>query len=154
MYTFVHRQDGTFFVQMAQTGSKAVKGFTHGRVSFDPVEKTVRFSSHPPVPFPDFEDVVVANAIIPFGLIDPQGKIRPQRRDVIVQQSKDGQLYTPGISQTPSTRSKEDGWRLRVMKFRAYFTHPGVETDVQLGVKGSQLPSWLQDSIERQRRFR
>jgi hypothetical protein len=133
MYTSVQRQDGTFFVHMAQPGLKATKGFTHGRVFFDPTAKTVQFSSHPPVQFPDFEDVVLAGAIIPFGLIDPQGHIRPQRRDVVVQRSKDGQLYTPGISQTPSSRFKENGWRLRVLKYRAYFSHPGVETDIEFG---------------------
>jgi hypothetical protein len=152
MYKSVQRENGTFYLHMAEGGLKAVKGFTHGRVSFDATDRTIQFSSHPAIPMPDFDEVVSSGSIIRFGLVDSEGKLRSQRRDVTVQQSKDGKLYSAGLAQTPSSRSKDEGWRLRVLKFRAFFTHPGIDTDVPLG--GTELPSWLNESIERQRRFR
>jgi hypothetical protein len=152
MYKSVHLEKGTFYVHMNQTGSKATKGFTHARVSFDPVAETVQFKDYPPIPMPSFASVVTAENVIPFGLVDPDGNVRKQRRDVLVKKSKDGQLYSPGITSTTPNHSRDDGWRLRVMKFRAYFTHPGVETDVPLGK--TELPTWLRDSIGRQLRFR
>lgn len=153
MYSSVHRVNDTFFVRVAFPGVSATKAFMHGRVSFDPLAKTVQFSRHPPVPFPDFEEAVKKDAVLSFALLAPDGTERPQRRDVLIH-SKDGHLFSPGINRNPSKNSKEDGWRIRVLKFRAYFTHPGVETEQKMTADHIELPQWLQDSIHRQKRFR
>ena len=154
MYSSVKRSNGTYLVSMKSTGLAATKGFTHGRVSFDPLAKTVQFSRHPPLPFPDFAETVKKDAILSFGLLAPDGTVRPQKRDVLILEGKDGKLFVPGISKTPSNNAKEDGWRTRVLKFRAYFTHPGVETEHGNTAHHIEFPQWLQDSINRQRRFR
>jgi hypothetical protein len=78
----------------------------------------------------------------------------PQKRSVLLLESKDGQLFAPGISKTPSNNLKKDGWRTRVLKFRAYFTHPGFENALRTTAQHIEFPKWLQDSINRQRRFR
>src|ERR1039457_1902101 len=154
MYSSVKRSNGAYFVRMKSTGLAATKGFTHGRVSFDPLAKTVQCSRHPALSFPDFAETVKKDAILSFGLLAPDGTERPQKRDVLILEGKDGQLFAPGISKTPSNNSKEDGWRTRVLKFRAYFTHPGVETEHGTTAHHIEFPQWLQDSINRQRRFR
>jgi hypothetical protein len=154
MYSFVENKDGLFLLRMKESGLSAVKGFTHGRVSFDPSTGTVQFSKHPPVTMQDFHDSVHEGAILSFALVAPDGTLRPQRRDVRVQKSTDGAFYSPGRSKTPAKNSKEDGWRTRVFKFRAYFTHRGVETEPEIRPDMANLPQWLKDSIERQRRFR
>jgi hypothetical protein len=132
----------------------ATKGFTHGRVSFDPIAKTVQFSRHPPLTLPDFAVTVKKDAILSFQLLAPDGTARPHKREVLILEGKSGQLFAPAVPKTPSKRSKEDGWRNRMMKFRAYFTHPGVETEPGSIPHPIELPKWLQDSIDRQRRFR
>ena len=154
MYSSVKLSNGTYFVRMKSTGLAATKGFTHGRVSFDPLGKTIQFSHHPPVPFPNFDETVRKDAVLSFGLLAPDGSERPQKREVLIIEGKDGQLFAPGISKTPSNNSKEDGWRTRVLKFRAYFTHPGVEVEDGTTANHIEIPQWLQDSINRQRRFR
>ena len=154
MYSSVNRSNGKYFVRLKSAGMAAVKGFTHGRVSFDPIATTVQFSHHPPLPFPDFAETVKKDAVLSFGLLAPDGTERPQKREVLVLEGKGGQLFAPGISKNPSNNSKEDGWRTRVLKFRAYFTHPGVENEPGTTANHIEIPQWLQDSINRQRRFR
>ncbi len=154
MYKSIEHQDGLFLVHVAESGLSATKGITHGRVVFDPEARTVQFSRHPAVFMPDFDKVVSEGAVISFGLVGIDGNKREQRRDVLVQKNKDGGLYGPGISKTPSNHPKAEGWRIRVQKFRAYFTHPGVETETEIAPHRVDLPGWLKDSIDRQRRFR
>ena len=73
MYSSVELSNGAYFVRMKSTGLAATKGFTHGRVSFDPLAKTVQFSHHPPLPFPDFAETVKKDAVLSFGLLAPDG---------------------------------------------------------------------------------
>lgn len=143
-----------FLVRMSVIGLAATKGFTHGRISFDPVAKTVQFSRHFPLPLPDFAETVKEGAILTFGLLAPDGAERPQKREVLILKSKNGQLFVPGISKTPSNNARKDGWRTRTLKFRAYFTHPGIETEPATTPHNIELPQWLHESINRQRRFR
>ncbi len=154
MYSSVKLSNGAYFVRMKSTGQAATKGFTHGRVSFDPLAKTVQFSHHPPLPLPDFAETVKKDAVLSFRLVAPDGTERPQKREVLVLEGKGGQLFAPGIPKNPSNKSKEDGWRTRVLKFRAYFTHPGIENEPGTTANHIEIPQWLQDSINRQRRFR
>lgn len=153
MYSSVHRDNGRFFLRMKSAGAAAVKGFTHGRVSFDRLTQTIQFSHHPPLPFPDFAETVKKDAILSFGLLAPDGTERPQKREVLILESKEGRLFAPGIFRTPRCNSEEEGWRTRVLKFRAYFTHPGVETETGTANQ-VELPKWIQDSVNRQHRFR
>lgn len=153
MYSGVTHVNGTFFLRMGTTGLAATKGFTHGRVNFDPGTQTIQFSHHPALPLPAFGDFVREGAVLPFTLLAPDGTERSQRRDIVVHKSKDGLLYAPGISKTPANNSREDGWRIRVFKFRTYFTHPGIETEPQDETGRAILPTWLEQSKKRQRRF-
>lgn|GEM_PF-6574642 len=66
MYSSVKRSNGTYFVRMKSTGLAAIKRFTHGRVTFDPLAMTVQFSRHPPLLFPDFAETVKKDAILSF----------------------------------------------------------------------------------------
>lgn len=153
MYSSVSLTNGTYVLRMQTSGLAATKGFTHGRVSFDPEKETVQFSHHPPLPLPGFRKVVTEGAVLPFALAGPDGDLRKQRRDVCVQKNRAGQLFAQGIAKTPSTRSREEGWRTRVFKFRAYFTHKGIETEPLIAPNRVALPAWLEQSISRQRRF-
>ena len=154
MYASVHLSNGAFFVRMRSTGSAAIKGFTHGRITFDPIAETVCFAHHPPLPLPSFAEVVKKDAILSFILLSPDGSTHRQRREVRILEGKDGRLFAPGVFHNSSENSKEDGWRTRTLKFRAYFTHPGVESEDGTTPDCTELPPWLQNSIDRQRRFR
>lgn len=154
MYSSVDHSNGMFFVRMNSPTLAAIKGFTHGRVNFDLEAKTVQFARHPPLPLPDFAENVKEGAILSFGLLAPDGTERPQKRQVVILKRKDRQLFAPGVFRTASSKSKEDGWRTRVLRFRAYFTHPGIGIEDGPADDHIELPQWLQHSIERQRRFR
>lgn len=156
MYGSIEKTGDVFLLKCLPgvKGNGPTKKFTHGRVVFDSDARTIRFSDTTPLSLPSFDSVVAEGSILPVGLVGPDGALRPQRRDILVRKNAQGLLYSPGISKTPSTRTKEDGWRIRVYKFRAFFTHPGVETEAASGSNTVELPAWLKASIERQRRYR
>lgn len=156
MYSSVEKLGDKFYLKLmpGAKGNGPVKKSTHGRVTFDPQARTIQFSDSTPLALPDFDEIVAEGAIIPFGLMADDGTERKQSRDIVVRKNDDGLLYMPGISQTPSTRPAQDGWRIRAYKFRAYFTHRGIQTEAAPGSNTAALPQWLKDSIERQHRYR
>jgi hypothetical protein len=110
MYSSVNRSNGKYFVRLKSAGMAAVKGFTHGRVSFDPIATTVQFSHHPPLPFPDFAETVKKDAVLSFGLLAPDGTERPQKREVLVLGGKGGSYSLLEFPRThPTTLRKTAG---------------------------------------------
>lgn len=137
----------TLYVHLGEISLKSTKSFTHGRLAIDTATRTVAFGSLPPVAFPD-GFVPTAGATLNLQLVGPDGRFRKQTRSGVLRPDKRQVdiLRIPGKAKTESRFSAEDGWGQAVYKFRAYFTHPGIETD-------GDVPKWLQESIARQRIF-
>jgi len=132
-------------VHLAEASLKATKSFTHGGVVFDITAGTVTFGSLPPVGIPvGFSPV--DGASLNFRLIGPDGEPRKQTRSGMLRSNEKfpGVFRISGKSKTESKFSAEDGWGMAVYKYRAYFTHTGMDLD---GI----IPEWLKGSIDRQK---
>ncbi len=90
-------------------------------------------------------------------LADPSGKIQPDQIDAL--RNLETAVYRVSGKRSQKSRKQEDGWTYRVLKFRAYITHPGIETDTLQPFRpfGDRSPVpdsyWLTDSIHRCRLF-
>lgn len=134
------------YVHLSVLSRKATKSFTHGRIQFDRDAGTVVFGTLPPVPFPPDINLETLQAI-ELQLVGPDGTLRKQTRTGIVNKAKDCELYyVPGLPKTPPRFSADAGWTIEVFKFRAYLTHPGLNTT-------GKIPEWLGESVERQRQL-
>jgi cob(I)alamin adenosyltransferase len=142
---------GVLYVHTRETSMKTTKAFTHAGHSFDSDTGLASFGKLPSVQMPagvPLKDGAVLN----MQLVSPGGELKKQKRTVVLRKGgKDSNIFrVAGISRTPAQFSAEDGWQIEVIPFRAYFTHPGLQTTV--GSTGD-IPQWLKDSIKRQTEF-
>ena len=140
-------ENDCIFVHAADGSLKTTKSFTHGGIAFHLAESTVAFGTLPPVQIP-VELPLQEGATLKFQLIGPDGTPRPQQRSGVLKgdERQPGILRISGMAKTPRKFSVEDGWSNAVYKYRAYFTHTGLNTTVE-------IPEWLKASITRQRNF-
>lgn len=137
--------EGILRAHLSTISLKTTKAFTHGSLRFD--RDGVTFAKLPPVPLPD--NFVLADQMsVKMQLVGPDGFLRKQTRTAVLVQSplEPGCYRAPGLSRTAKKFSSEDGWRVEIYKFRAYFHHPGVHTD-------AEIPDWLKASIKRQKDY-
>jgi hypothetical protein len=132
-------------VHVDEISLKTTKGFTHGGLAFDVATRTVTFGNLPAVALPD-ELALADGDTLSLQLVAPDGTLRKQTRSGVLRgnEKQPGILRIAGMSKTASKFSADDGWGHTVYKFRAYFTHPGVETS-------GGVPEWLKGSIARQK---
>jgi hypothetical protein len=132
-------------VHLAEASLKATKSFTHGTVVFDLTASTVTFGSLPPVGIPAGLAPVDGTSL-KFRLIGPDGVERRQTRSGMLRSNEKfpGVFRVGGKAKTESKFSAEDGWGVAIYKYRAYFTHAGMDLD---GI----IPEWLKGSIDRQK---
>ncbi len=138
--------EDTLYVHLAGISMKATKAFTHGRVVFDEESHLATFGPLA-VPFP--ENLTLSDgAEVAMCLVGPNGAPRKQTREIVLRvDSKRAGIYSaPGLAKSPRKFTAEEGWRIEVFKYRAYFSHPGLRTD-------SHIPVWLSESIARQKAF-
>jgi hypothetical protein len=132
-------------VHASETSLKTTKAFTNGSIVIDRDARIITFAKFPPVPLPTAL-VVGVGTPLSLQLVAPDGSLKKQTRAVTLT----GNVKFPNIlraagqSMTSAKFSKVDGWGIVVYKYRAYFTHPGVETT-------GGVPQWLKDSAERQK---
>ncbi len=132
-------------VHLSEISLKTTKAFTHGSLQID--RNGVTFAKLPPLSLP--EGFTPSDRMsVTMQLIGPDGTPRKQRRTVVLMEipQAPGSYRAPGLSRTPRKFRPEDGWQVEIYKYRAYFNHPGINTD-------AAIPSWLKASIERQRAF-
>ncbi len=139
--------DGRQVIQicLAEISLKATKAFTHGTIVFDTTTRMVTFGQLPAVPIP--EPLVMQNGTaLHFQLVAPDGTLRPQVREGVLtgDEKQPTLLRISGMAKTPRLFSVEDGWTNAVYKYRAYFTHLGLNTD-------AEIPEWLKASVKRQK---
>jgi transposase len=116
-----------------------------GTFVFDAASHTVRIGKLPATLLPaGFQ--IEENSTLGFALVAPDGSLRTQTRTGVIVRSKDGYLRINGKATSEPKHKVEDGWTVRVYRFRAYMKHPGIESD-------EALPQWIADSITRQRLF-
>jgi hypothetical protein len=145
MISHLSYEGGVLLVHLSRISLKTTKAFTHGSLVFG--RNSVTFAKLPavslPAGFAPSEGVSVT-----MQLVGPDGEPRKQIRTAILVQmlGQPGYYRVPGQSKTPRRFRAEDGWQLAVYKFRAYFDHPGLNTD-------AAIPEWLKASIERQRAY-
>ncbi len=146
MISRVELVHGKIHVHLAQISLKTTKSFTHGGIIFDRASGMVAFGSVPPVSLP--ADIALEDGqTIEMQLVAPDGTLRRQTRTGTVRKAQAGEIYrVVGQAKTPARFSAEDGWTIEVFKYRAYFTHPGLNTT-------GAIPTWLRESIERQRQL-
>jgi hypothetical protein len=154
LFTRICEEGDEFFIYACSHDQKTVKSFTHGRILFNPDAGTVQFGGLQPVGFPAFSQHVKPGRELKFRLIGPEGDAR-QTRSIGIRETGNGVLYSPGAARTPARRSRDSGWVNRNYRFRAFLTHPGVTSNLSShSAQGrEELPLWMKQSIERQRRF-
>ena len=135
------------FVHAGDTTLKTTKAFTHGTIVFDEKARTVTFGKTDAVALPD-DLSLKENATLNFQLVAPDGTLRKQVRSGILKanEKQPGLLHISGMAKSPRRYAAEDGWGNAIYKYRAYFTHPGLNTD-------GELPEWLKGSIHRQKAY-
>jgi hypothetical protein len=145
MITRISLTDGVFQVYLEKISLKATKSFTHGTLLF--TQREVSFAELPAVPLPA-GFIPVVGLTIRMQLVGPDGKPRKQTRTATLAENpkQPGQFRAAGQSKTDRRFAAGDGWTLSTFKFRAYFNHPGIQTD-------AKLPEWLRASIDRQHSF-
>ncbi len=138
--------NGTVHVHAGDTTLKTTKAFTNGGITLDQNTRMATFGKLPPVALP--AEYTFSEGELSLQLVGPDGKIRPQTRTILVSANKlNPHLFrAPGMSTTPSQFKSEDGWTYEVLKFRCYFTHPGLSTT-------GSIPQWLKESIDRQKKW-
>lgn len=146
--------DDTYvYVHAADTTLKTTKAFTHGTIVFDITSRTVVFGNLDTVEIPKGL-ILEAGKTLTFQLVGSNGKLRPQTRSgaLLGNEKHPELLRVSGMAKTPRRFAAEDGWGNAIYKFRAYFTHPGIDmtTDGQFK-KFEDLPEWLRGCIERQK---
>jgi hypothetical protein len=147
--------DGCIHVHAAETSLKITKAFTHGSLTFDTKTRTATFAQLPPVAVPSEVELREGEALN-FQLVGPDGSPRKQRRSGVLTADKKRPeiLRIGGMAQSPRRFPAEEGWRNEIYKYRAYFTHPGINTTVEGEYQEfTQLPEWLKECIGRQKAF-
>ena len=147
MIKMLSHKDNIVFVHAGETSLKTTKAFTHGSIVFDENTRQVLFAKLPPVALP--EDLLLeAGKTLNFQLVAPDGTLRPQARTGVLKEDEKHPwlFHIAGMSKTPRRFPAEDGWTNAVYKYRAYFTHPGLNTN-------GEIPEWLKASILRQKEF-
>ena len=133
------------YVHAGDTSLKTTKSFTHGSIVFDLETRTATFGALAAVQIPEGFALKEGDTLN-LRLVAPDGSLRPQIRSGQLKgnEKQPGLLRIAGMAKTPQLFSAEDGWSNAVYKYRAYFTHPGMNTD-------TEIPEWLKDSIARQK---
>lgn len=146
-------QDKTLYVYPQDSSLKTTKAFTHGSIVFDSVARTAVFAKLPPVALP--EGLLLEKGLnLQLRLMTIGGLQRKQRREGVLSanEKQPGILHMGGMAKTPRLFSAEDGWTNEIYKYRAYFTHPGINTSIDdESEQGTGLPQWLKDCIGRQK---
>lgn len=139
--------DSTLHVHSSATSLKLTTSFLRGGISVDRSARTITFGQLSAVALPDGLTLSDGDSVR-LQLVAADGTLRKQTREgVFKASSRNAEIIrVAGQSKTTRKFSAEDGWGVAVYKYRAYFTHPGVETD-------GGIPKWLQGSIERQHEF-
>jgi Putative transposase DNA-binding domain len=132
-------------VHLAEASLSAIASFMRGTFVFDSASHTVGLGKLPAIHLPAGLQIEEGSTLS-FALVAPDGSVRTQTRTGAVVRSKDGWLRIIGKSMSEPKHKAEDGWTIRVYRFRAYMKHAGIEAD-------EALPQWLTDSITRQRLF-
>jgi hypothetical protein len=132
-------------VHLAEASLSAVTSFMRGTFVFDSGSHTVRLGKFPALLLPASLQIEEGSTLS-FALVAPDGSVKTQTRTGAVVRSKDGSLRIIGKSTSEPKHKAEDGWTIRVYRFRAYMKHAGIESD-------EALPQWITDSITRQRLF-
>jgi hypothetical protein len=132
-------------VHLAKASRSATTSFMRGTFVFDSASHTVALGKFPAILLPSAFQLQEGCALS-FALVAPDGNVKRQTRTGILVRSKDGFLRIVGkLTNEPKHRA-EDGWTIRMYRFRAYMKHAGIESD-------EVLPQWIFDSIMRQRLF-
>jgi hypothetical protein len=140
MFSKVTFDGSTFLVHSTEASQSVTSAFSRGTITIR--DNTISFGKAAPVPL-EFSEVFTDGFVPKFQLLNMAGEPKKQIREDVVIRRKDGTLTIPGKSQSDPVHPAEDGWQITVHKFRAYVTHPGVETDPN--------PLWLEQSVERMR---
>ncbi len=127
-------------VHFLEISLKATKAFTNGGIVIDRDARTVTFAKLPAVP-PPTNVLIEEGAAVNFRMVGPDGVPRKQSRNVVlcIDKRRPDILRVGGQTAMPAKFPKSDGWGITVYKFRAYVTHPGVETT-------GTIPQWLKES--------
>jgi hypothetical protein len=146
-------ESGCIHVHAGDSSLKTTKAFTHGSILFNIDARMVVFAQLPPVAVPE-EIALREGETLHFQLLAPDGALRKQVRSGVLQgnEKRPGLLRIGGMAKTPRQFTAEDGWRNEIYKYRAYFTHPGLNTSVKGEFKKFEdLPEWLRGCIGRQK---
>lgn len=136
--------DGVLAVHMREISGKTIRAFATGRFAFDSGMRSAVFGSLAAVDLP--RDLrLEEGAEIRMRLIDPDGIPLRQTRCVLLTSSpaRPGLYIAPGRSRSPRRFPAEAGWIIETFKYRAYISHPGLNTD-------SGIPAWLNKSVSGQ----
>jgi hypothetical protein len=147
LFDRITAEDSCIYVHTVGISLKATKAFTHGSVTFDLTARTLGFGKALPVTVP--ENLTVEDgSVLHFQLVAPDGSLRKQVRTGVLRANKTAPniLRIAGMAKTASKFSSTDGWGIEIYKYRAYFTHTGLNTD-------TEIPEWLKQSIARQRAY-
>ncbi len=166
--------DDSLYVHEEASTLSGTWAFKSGTIIVDPTARTISLSKKFVFPLPEgfspseskpLKLLLVDNAgkLKPqtrtelLTLADPAGKIKPHQIDEL--RVLGTAVYRALGKSRQRSRDQKDGWGYRVLRFRAYMTHPGIETDKlypprQLG-DSSPIPEsyWLSDTIHRNRLF-
>jgi rRNA maturation endonuclease Nob1 len=133
------------YVHSAEISLKITKSFTHGSLVVDQSARTATFGKLPAVALPVGLDLAEGDTLN-LQLVAPDGTLRKQTRSGVLKanEKQPGILRIAGTATSERRFSAADGWGISIYKYRAYFTHPGINTN-------GEIPSWLKGSIARQR---
>lgn len=132
-------------VHLAEASRSATTSFMRGTFVFDSASHTVRLGKFPAILLPP-ELKIEEGSALRFALVAPDGSLKAQTRTGAVIRNRDGFLRIIGKSMAEPKHKAEDGWAIRVYRFRAYMKHAGIESD-------ETFPQWITDSVTRQRLF-
>jgi len=147
MIKLLNYDNDCVFVHAGDKTLKTTKAFTHGTIVFDEKARTATFGQTDAVALPE-NLPLKEDAVLNFQLVAPDGSLRKQVRSGVLNanEKQPGTLRIPGTAKSGRRYAIKEGWGNAIYKYRAYFTHPGLDTD-------GELPEWLKGSIGRQKDY-
>ncbi len=166
--------DDSLYVHEEASSLSGTWAFKSGTIVIDPTARTISLGKKFVFPLPEgfvpsesrpLKLLLVDNAgkLKPqtrtelLTLADPAGKIKPHQIDEL--RVLGSAVYRAIGKSRQRSRDQKDGWVYRVIRFRAYMSHPGIETDKlhPPRVFGDTRPIpesyWLSDTVHRNRLF-
>lgn len=145
MYTHAELKDGRILIHEEKTSGKSTSTFLASGIAISVTDRMITLGKAAPIALPG-EIRLQEGDTLAFQLVDPEGALKKQVRTVTLGKCVDSLFKIAGHAKNPPQFKPEDGWSIKVRKFRAYLNHPGVTTD-------ESLPQWISDSVTRQREY-